>query len=118
MPALKVIGLCGTGRKLTTRPFAGDDLHVLCVLAATYRVIQMACIIPFWVRLFLYRLRGTFVRAYIIICPSCSRQCYLYAFQLCRSRYVFSRLLHVCVSLVRRTGRSPFVVRGRVSQRK
>ena len=67
MPALKVIGLCGTGRKLTTRPFAGDDLHVLCVLAATYRMIQMACIIPFWIRLVLYRLHGTYVSVRVCI---------------------------------------------------
>mmetsp|Transcript_25683 Transcript_25683/g.55250 ORF Transcript_25683/g.55250 Transcript_25683/m.55250 type:complete len:661 (-) Transcript_25683:16-1998(-) len=58
MPALKVIGCWGTQRSLTTRPFAGDDLQVLCIFTAAYRVIQVACIIPFWIRLFLFRLHG------------------------------------------------------------
>ena len=65
MPALQVIG-CGRpvgpdGRRprgLTTRPFAADDLQLLCVLMSAYRVVQIACIVPFWIRVFLFRLHG------------------------------------------------------------
>ncbi len=36
MPALTVIG------NLTTRPFAGDDLQLMCIVLAAYRAIQLA----------------------------------------------------------------------------
>ena len=28
--------------RLTTRPFAGDDLHVMCLILGSYRIIQLA----------------------------------------------------------------------------
>lgn len=56
MPAIKLIDGCGPG--LTSRPFAGDDLQIMCLIGAVYRLIQMACLLPFWVKLFLIRLNG------------------------------------------------------------
>eukprot|EP00956_Cyclotella_meneghiniana_P012160 scaffold17264_cov61-Cyclotella_meneghiniana.AAC.2 len=62
MPALELIS-CGKvegkkRRSLTTRPFAGDDLHVLCAIHGIYRAVQMICGIPCWIKLFLFRLDG------------------------------------------------------------
>ena len=38
MPALKVFKVLGFD--LTTRPFAGDDLHIICLVLAAYRIVQ------------------------------------------------------------------------------
>jgi hypothetical protein len=46
MPALKLLS-CNNGkennrkRSLTTRPFAGDDLQILCVVHGVYRLVQL-----------------------------------------------------------------------------
>jgi len=58
MPALKLFGCGKNNRGFTTRPFAGDDLQVICALFGIYRIIQLACILPFWVKLYLYRFHG------------------------------------------------------------
>lgn len=56
MPALKVVTW---GRlAITSRPFASDDLQILICLFFLYRVVQLACILPFCVKLFLFRLSG------------------------------------------------------------
>eukprot|EP00956_Cyclotella_meneghiniana_P032269 scaffold87865_cov64-Cyclotella_meneghiniana.AAC.2 len=39
MPALTIF------RNFTTRPFAGDDVHIVCILLGFYRIIQFICII-------------------------------------------------------------------------
>ena len=50
MPAIKLID-CGCGPGLTSRPFAGDDLQIMCLIGGVYRLIQMACLLPFWAKL-------------------------------------------------------------------
>lgn len=40
MPAITILG------KLTTRPFASDDMHIACMILGVYRVIQFICLFP------------------------------------------------------------------------
>mmetsp|Transcript_34896 Transcript_34896/g.78621 ORF Transcript_34896/g.78621 Transcript_34896/m.78621 type:complete len:993 (-) Transcript_34896:106-3084(-) len=44
--------------RLTTRPFAGDDLHVMCLILGFYRIVQLACLIPMFVKSILNDLVG------------------------------------------------------------
>ena len=57
MPAMKV-AMCGNGRRLTTRPFAGDDFQIICILNGAFRLISLVCVIPVWVMIFEFRLSG------------------------------------------------------------
>src|SRR5210317_1255448 len=57
MPAMKVAS-CANGRRLTTRPFSGDDFQLLCILNGAFRLVTLVCTIPIWVKIFEYRLHG------------------------------------------------------------
>ena len=52
------VASCANGRRLTTRPFAGDDFQLLCILNGAFRLVTLVCTIPVWVKIFDYRLRG------------------------------------------------------------
>lgn len=52
MPALAVF------RKFTTRPFGGDDLHIVCLILGVYRLIQFICLAPLGIHYYLRRIRG------------------------------------------------------------
>mmetsp|Transcript_21209 Transcript_21209/g.42636 ORF Transcript_21209/g.42636 Transcript_21209/m.42636 type:complete len:977 (-) Transcript_21209:10-2940(-) len=52
MPALTIF------RTFTTRPFAGDDLQLICFVLGTYRLIQLFCLIPLAVITLVNRFKG------------------------------------------------------------
>lgn len=52
------VASCANGRRLTTRPFAGDDFQLLCILNGAFRLVTLVCTIPIWVKIFEYRLHG------------------------------------------------------------
>eukprot|EP00986_Skeletonema_menzelii_P010575 scaffold5186_cov152-Skeletonema_menzelii.AAC.2 len=58
MPAMK-IATCANGRRLTTRPLAGDDFQLVCILNGAFRIVTLLCNIPVWVLIFSVRLSGT-----------------------------------------------------------
>ena len=53
------IAMCTNGRSLTTRPLAGDDFHIVCILNGAFRIISLVCTLPVWVLIFQVRLSGT-----------------------------------------------------------
>ncbi|KAL9190050.1 hypothetical protein ACHAXT_007261 [Thalassiosira profunda] len=53
MPALTVF------RTFTTKPFAGDDLQIVCAVLGTYRFIQLICLIPLLISILISRFNGT-----------------------------------------------------------
>jgi len=99
MPALKIVNCCNNHGRLTTRPFAGDDLQVVCIVSFLYRIIQMACIIPFWVRLFLFRLHGRNVSSLIDMCLCLYPVCNV-VYKLCISCVHFLVLIYPTLSSV------------------
>eukprot|EP00804_Cyclotella_cryptica_P026509 CCRYP_008141-RB/>CCRYP_008141-RB protein AED:0.08 eAED:0.08 QI:258/1/1/1/0.63/0.5/12/1927/500 len=52
MPALRVF------KTFSTRPFAGDDLHIICIVLGTYRVLQCICLVPMMMETLVRRIRG------------------------------------------------------------
>lgn len=52
MPALTIF------RNFTTRPFAGDDLQLICFVLGTYRFIQLLCLIPIVIITLVNRFKG------------------------------------------------------------
>ena len=52
MPALTIF------RNFTTRPFAGDDLQLICFVLGTYRFIQLLCLIPIVIITLIDRFKG------------------------------------------------------------
>ena len=52
MPALVIF------RNFTTRPFGGDDLHIVCLILGLYRLIQFICLVPLCIHYYLRRIRG------------------------------------------------------------
>ncbi len=53
------IASCINGRHLTTRPLAGDDFQIVCILNGAFRITTLLCAIPVWVLIFQVRLSGT-----------------------------------------------------------
>ncbi|KAL3796024.1 hypothetical protein HJC23_013081 [Cyclotella cryptica] len=68
MPALKVF------KNFSTRPFAGDDLHIICLVLGTYRVLQCLCLIPIIIETLVEKIRGGNLRinGYPRWCPQFS----------------------------------------------
>lgn len=52
MPALVIF------RNFTTRPFGGDDLHIVCIILGLYRLIQFICLAPLCIHYYIRRIRG------------------------------------------------------------
>ncbi len=52
MPALTIF------RNFTTRPFAGDDVQLLCFILGTYRFIQLICLVPLAILTLITRFQG------------------------------------------------------------
>ena len=52
MPSLTIF------RNFTTRPFGGDDLQIACLILLLYRAIQLICLIPLAIHMYLDRIRG------------------------------------------------------------
>ena len=52
------VASCANGRRLTTRPFSGDDFQLICILNGAFRLVTLVCTIPIWVKIFEYRLHG------------------------------------------------------------
>eukprot|EP00579_Thalassiosira_antarctica_P010681 CAMPEP_0201912116 /NCGR_PEP_ID=MMETSP0903-20130614/2870_1 /ASSEMBLY_ACC=CAM_ASM_000552 /TAXON_ID=420261 /ORGANISM="Thalassiosira antarctica, Strain CCMP982" /LENGTH=1009 /DNA_ID=CAMNT_0048447001 /DNA_START=24 /DNA_END=3053 /DNA_ORIENTATION=- len=52
MPALVIF------RKFTTRPLAGDDMHIACLILGFYRAVQFICLCPLWIKFYLRRVKG------------------------------------------------------------
>jgi len=53
MPALTVF------KNFTTKPLAGDDFQIVCVVLSFYRAIQLVCLIPLIVNSMVERFNGT-----------------------------------------------------------
>jgi hypothetical protein len=43
---------------ITTRPFAADDLQLLCMTLGIFRAMQLCCIVPLWIYLYVRRIRS------------------------------------------------------------
>jgi hypothetical protein len=56
MPALAIY------RKFDTSPFAGDDLHIICLISGMFRFIQLVCIVPLNIHLWWETLNGAYVQ--------------------------------------------------------
>uniref|UniRef100_A0A7S2P2B1 sn-1-specific diacylglycerol lipase n=1 Tax=Skeletonema marinoi TaxID=267567 RepID=A0A7S2P2B1_9STRA len=56
MPALQVFQTRFFG--FSTRPFAGDDLHLVCILVGSLRLIQFICLVPWMLYNFIDKLKG------------------------------------------------------------
>ncbi|KAL7425505.1 hypothetical protein ACHAXH_000036, partial [Discostella pseudostelligera] len=52
MPALTIF------RHFSTKPFAGDDLHLVIFVLGAYRVIQAICLVPLFIRTLLLQYSG------------------------------------------------------------
>mmetsp|Transcript_29580 Transcript_29580/g.59412 ORF Transcript_29580/g.59412 Transcript_29580/m.59412 type:complete len:985 (+) Transcript_29580:263-3217(+) len=52
MPALQIF------KQLSTRPFAGDDLQIVCLVLASYRLIQFVCLLPIIIDQVVSRMQG------------------------------------------------------------
>ena len=53
MPSLSIFG-----KTLRSSPWAQDDLHYLCLLLGTFRVIQLCAVLPLWVFLYVNKWKG------------------------------------------------------------
>jgi len=51
MPALVIF------RKFTSRPLAGDDMHIACLILGLYRAVQLICLLPLWVGYYFQRVK-------------------------------------------------------------
>lgn len=52
MPPFKIV------YNITTRPFAADDLHLLCMTLGIFRAMQLCCIVPLWIFMYVRRIRS------------------------------------------------------------
>jgi len=52
------VASCSNGRRLTTRPLAGDDFQIICIFYGAFRLISLVCAVPVWVLIFQLRLSG------------------------------------------------------------
>ena len=60
MPSLEIFG-----KILTTSPWGQDDLHCLCVALGSFRVVQIAVLIPMWAYLYVLKVRVRTARRFV-----------------------------------------------------
>ncbi|KAL7535163.1 hypothetical protein ACHAXR_006312 [Thalassiosira sp. AJA248-18] len=54
MPALTIFNK----PKFTTRPFASDDMHIVCLILSLYRAVQFVCLVPLVIKYYIQLATG------------------------------------------------------------